>query len=185
VFSLSEATPPTLSRLRFVDTPGGPESLAIDSQRGLAYTHQWKDKTYAIDVKTHAITATWAAGCGDPRGIWIDEKRGFLLVGCEDGTATVLDVDHGGRVLSSLRSGRGVDIIAYDAQRAHLYLPGEESATMAILGISAKGSATLLGVVPTTAGAHCATTDGHGNVYVCDPKKGRLLVVTDPHPPSR
>ncbi|HWE27182.1 MAG TPA: hypothetical protein VHB97_04230, partial [Polyangia bacterium] len=118
VFTLSKATPPVPAHAAFIETPGGPESLAIDSRRHRAYTHEWKNSTMAIDLKTRAIVATWRAGCGDPRGIWIDELRGFLLVGCEDGTATALDVEHDGRVLSTVKSGSGVDIIAYDPKRA-------------------------------------------------------------------
>ena len=138
----------------------------------------------AIDLKTRTIAATWPAGCAELRGIALDERRGFLLVGCEDGTATLLDVDHGGKVLSTVKSGNGVDIIAYDAKRAHLYLPGDESATLAIIGVSAKGVLSILGVVPTAKDAHCVTTDEHGDAYVCDPQKGQLLVVHDPYPAS-
>jgi hypothetical protein len=184
IFTLGKATPPVPTHAGFIDTPGGPESLAIDPRRGRAYTHKWKGSTMAIDLKTHAIVATWAAGCGDPRGIWIDAPRGFLLVGCEDGTAAVLDVDHDGRVLSTVKSGSGVDIIAYDATRAHLYLPGDESATMAIIGVSAKGVLSILGVVPTVKDAHCVTTDEHGRAYVCDPRAGQLLIVRDGYPAS-
>jgi hypothetical protein len=184
VFSLSKATPPVPTHASFIDAPGGPESLAIDARRGRAYTHKWKDSTMAIDLKTHTILATWRAGCGDPRGIWIDETRGFLLVGCEDGTASVLDVDHDGRILSTAKSGNGVDIIAYDAKRAHLYLPGDESATMAIIGVSAKGALSILGVVPTVKDAHCVTTDEQGSAYVCDPHNGQLLIVRDSYPAS-
>jgi DNA-binding beta-propeller fold protein YncE len=184
VFALSKATPPVPTHATFIDTPGGPESLAIDATRGRAYTHNWKHSTMAIDLKTHALVSTWAAGCDDPRGIWIDETRGFLLVGCEDGSATALDVEHGGKVLSTVKSGNGVDIIAYDAKRAHLYLPGDESATMAIIGVSAKGVLSVLGIAPTVKQAHCVTTDERGNAYVCDPNNGQLLIVRDPYPAS-
>ena len=184
VFTLSKATPPLPTHTAFIDAPGGPESLAIDVKRARAYTHKWKDSTMAIDLKTRKIVATWPAGCGDPRGIAVDEPRGFLFVGCEDGTATVLDVDHDGKVLSTVKSGSGVDIIAYDATRGHLYLPGDESATMAIIGVSAKGALSILGVIPTAKDAHCVTTDDHGNAYVCDPRQGQLLVVHDTYPGS-
>src|SRR5262249_11937302 len=91
-FSLAKTTP---THSTFIEVPGGPESLAIDEKRGRAFTHLWKEKTVAIDLRSHKLAATWTAGCGDPRGIWMDGTRGFLLVGCEDGTATALDVDHG------------------------------------------------------------------------------------------
>jgi hypothetical protein len=80
-----------------------------------------------------------------------------------------------------VKSGKGVDIIAYDPKRAHLYLPGDESATMAIIAVSDKGLLSVLGTTPTTVGAHCATTDQRGHVYVCDPSRGRLLVIADPY----
>ena len=182
VFALSKAAPPVPTHAAFIDAPGGPESLAIDSKRGRAYMHKWKDSTMVIDLESRKIAATWSAGCGDPRGIWIDEARGFLFVGCEDGTATSLDVDHDGKLLAAVKSGNGVDIIAYDAKHAHLYLPGDESATMAIIGVSAKGGLSILGTAPTVKDAHCVTTDEHGNAYVCDPKQGQLLIVHDPYP---
>lgn len=185
VFSLGPATAPQPKHVAFIETPGGPESLVVDGARGRAYTHKWKQETMAIDPKTRAVVATWPAGCGDPRGIALDERRGFLLIGCDDGTATVLDVAHGGKLLSTARSGSGVDIIAYDAGRAHLYLPGDESATVAILGVSAAGALTVLGTAPTAKEAHCVTTDERGNAYVCDPQHGQLLVVHDPYPPQK
>jgi hypothetical protein len=182
VFTMSADKPPKPKRAAFITIRGGPESLVIDGKRGRAYTHRWKRDTLAVDVHTRRIVATWAAGCAAPRGIALDEARGFLLVGCEAGEATVLDVDHDGKLLSTAKSVRGVDIIAYDSARRHLYLPGEDSATLAILGVSYRGALTVLGTLPTVAGAHCATTDGAGTVYVCDPAHGRLLVLRDPHP---
>ena len=113
----------------------------------------------------------------------MDDARGFLLVGCDEGKLTVLDLNTGAQ-LGSASSGDGVEIIAYNPQLAHAYLPGEESATMAIIGISPKGAATVLGTVKTAEGAHCAAADDRGNAYVCDPKRGRVLIVSDNLPPS-
>jgi DNA-binding beta-propeller fold protein YncE len=184
VFASAPGKPATLTHASFIDVPGGPESLVIDERRGRAYTHLWKSSTVAIELKSHKPAATWSAGCDSPRGIALDASRGFLLVGCDDGTATAMDVAHDGHVLSSVRSGRGVDIIAYDEKRSHLYLPGDESATMAIIAVSPAGRLTVLGTVPTVAGAHCVTSDGNGKAYVCDPARGRLLVVEDAYPPA-
>jgi hypothetical protein len=184
VFALSSAKPPVPAHAAFIPIRGEPESLVIDGRRGRAYMHRWKRDTLAVDLRTRKIVATWSAGCGAPRGIALDETRGLLLVGCEDGAATALDAEHDGKLLSTAKSGGGVDIIAYDAGRRRLYLPGDESATLAIISVSAGGALTVLGTQPTVAGAHCATTDGAGNVYVCDPARGRLLVIRDPYPAS-
>ena len=180
VFALSNARPPVATHAAFIETPGGPESLVIDERRKRAYTHKWKEATMAIDLATRAIVATWRAGCGDPRGIALDEEHGFLLLGCEDGTATALDVEHEGRLLGTVKSGSGVDIIAWDPKRRHLYVPGDESATMAIVGVSPAGALSVVRVVPTVKDAHCVTTDEQGSAYVCDPRRGQLLVVPDP-----
>ena len=80
------------------------------------------------------------------------------------------------------RGGVGFDDLRYDATLAHLYLPGATSATMAIVGVSASGTLSLLGTVATTADAHCVAADTHGAAWVCDPDHGQLLQITDPFP---
>jgi hypothetical protein len=85
------------------------ESLVIDATRGRAYTHLWGGATVAIDVHTRAIAETWPNGCASSRGIALDEARGFVFAGCDEGKAVVLDAAQGGRQLSSLSAGAGVD----------------------------------------------------------------------------
>jgi DNA-binding beta-propeller fold protein YncE len=178
IFRLLAGIPPVAVHDGFLSVPGGPESLAVDARGGRAYTHLWNGKTVAIDVKRRRIAATWNNGCKGSRGLALDEARGFLFAACSEGKAVVLDVATG-KELSSARSGSGVDVIDYDAKLSHLYLPGARSATMAVLGVSPAGKLSLLGTKPTAPGAHCVVSDGNGNVFVCDPKKGRLLVFSD------
>jgi hypothetical protein len=52
----------------------------------------------------------------------LDETHGFLFVGCSEGKAVVLDVNHDGRLLSSLELGEQVDVISYNPTLMHLYL---------------------------------------------------------------
>lgn len=183
IFRLSAGSPPVAAHEAFLAVPGGPESLVVDGRRGRAYTHLWKGKTVAIDVKARAVTATWDNGCIGSRGIAIDEAGQFLFAGCAEGKAVVLDTGNG-KVVSSLASGDGVDIIDFDPTLSHLYLPGGKSATMAMLGVSPEGKLSMLGTVPTAAGAHCVAS-ANGAVFVCDPKKGRLIVLRDRYPRSR
>ena len=178
VFSLPQSGAPKPAHLDFISIPGGPESLIVDNKRGRAYTHLWTDTTLAIDLKSRTVSARWKNGCKGSRGVAMDDARGFLFVGCEEGKLTVLDL-HTGAQLGSASSGSGVDIIAYNSRLAHTYLPGEESGTMAIIGISDKGAATVLGTVKTAEGAHCAAADDRDQVYVCDPSLGRILVFKD------
>jgi DNA-binding beta-propeller fold protein YncE len=183
IFSLPEASTPTPAHVGFIDVPGGPESLVIDHSRSRAYTNLWSDKSIAIDVKDRKIVAHWPNGCKGSRGLALDERRGFLIVGCDEGMGSVLDVKRGTR-LSEASSGSGVDIIAYNPRLAHLYLPAGDSATMATIGISSDGTVTVLGTVPTAHDSHCVAADDRDQVYVCDPRRGRILLFKDSLPAS-
>ena len=177
-FKLSKGAAPFLVQVGKIDVPDGPESLVVDATRSRAYTHTWHDRTVAIDLKTHKEVARWPNGCEGLRGIALDEPRAFLFVGCDEGKAATLDVAHAGKVVATVETGgKGVDIIAYSPRLAHLYVPGGDSATMAILSVDAKGGLKPLSTVTTAPEAHCVAADNLGNSYVCGAEKR-----TDPHP---
>jgi hypothetical protein len=184
VFGLSNDMPPTLTHQAAIAVKGGPESFIIDTQRQRAYTHLWNGATVAIDHKSRTQAARWPNGCDGSRGIALDTAHGWLFAGCAEGKAVVLDVDHDGRQLASLAVGAGVDVIDYSPTLEHLYLPGASSATMAIVGVSATGTLSLLGTVATARDAHCVVADNQRHAWVCDPNHGQLLQVTDPFPAS-
>ncbi len=96
----------------------------------------------------------------------------------------MLDIDHGGKQVGSVSSGSGVDSIGCDATRAHAYLPGGASATIAVVGVAPSGQLSVLGTVPTASGAHFVTADDRGNVWVCDPDRGQLLLFKDSYSPG-
>jgi DNA-binding beta-propeller fold protein YncE len=182
VFALDKTV---LAKKATIDVPGGPESLVVDPTRGRAYTHTWDDASVAIDIAKHKEVARWKNGCKGSRGIALDDKRGWLFVGCDEGKATALDVAHDGKLLGSAETGKGVDIIAYNPALSHLYVPGGDSATLTILSVGADGKLGVLGSVATATDSHCVAADDLGHAYVCDPKQGALLVVTDPYAASR
>ncbi len=95
-----------------------------------------------------------------------------------------MDAAHGGAVLATASAGSGVDIIDYDPVRRHLYLPGGSSATMTIFSVGTNGTLTALATTPTARGAHCVTTDGK-DAYICDPDRGRILIVHDSFPAAK
>ncbi|MEJ2421633.1 MAG: hypothetical protein P8018_07915 [Acidobacteriota bacterium] len=182
IFKLPSGANPVPVHSGFIHVEGGPEALCIDATRNRAYTNLWSNKTLAINLKTRKVVARWPNGNAGSRGLALDSARGFLFVGGKNGRAVVLDVNHGGKILSSLKSGLGVDIIDYDPALRHLYLPGARSATMAVIGVSSKGSLTLLKVLPTVKGAHSVVAAPDGKVFVCDPRQGALLVYKDTLP---
>src|SRR5262249_39473945 len=136
VFALPSSGAPAPGSVSTIRVSGGPEALIVDGTRGRAYTNVFDGATVAVDVSTHSVVGRWPNGCGSSRGLALDEQRGFIFVACSEGKAAVLDAATG-TLLSTLSSGSGVDLISYSRELGHLYLPGSESATMAVLGVSA------------------------------------------------
>lgn len=184
ILKVDTSRPNKLASVGAIAAPGGPEALVIDEKRGRAYTHTWKDETYAIDLEKRSIVATWKNGCDGSRGIAFDSERGFLFVGCAEGKQVVIDVTTG-RTLSTLTAGSDVDSIGYSPKLHHLYVPGGESADFSILAVSAAGQLSFLGRVPTGKDAHTAAVDpATDNVFVGNPEHGQVLVIHDPFPAS-
>jgi hypothetical protein len=65
---------------------------AVVVGRERAFTHLWNGKTLAIDLRKRKIVERWSNGCMGSRGIALDENRGFLFAGCDEGRLSVLDV---------------------------------------------------------------------------------------------
>jgi DNA-binding beta-propeller fold protein YncE len=173
-----------LSHAGTIAVPGGPESLVVDTARGRAYTHTWKDQSYAIDLQSRRIVASWTNGCQRARGMALDSQRGFLFAGCAEGRATVVDVTSG-KLLAVATTGTDVDSVAYSATLGHLYVPGGGTGDLSIFAVSGTGTLVLLGKASTAADAHTAAFDPvTGTVFVGDPGHGAILAIPDPFPSS-
>lgn len=182
LFTLSGDGTPAASAV--IPVHNGPESLVFDGTRGRAYTHRWQRSTVVFDVKTRTSVAEWKNGCSAARGIALDEARGWLFVACSEGRVSVLDVVHDGRIVSTLESGSGFDVVGYSAKLGHLYLAGSSCRCLVMLGVSTSGTLALLERVDAPASTHCATADDTGHVWVCDPAAGRLWRFDDRHAAS-
>jgi DNA-binding beta-propeller fold protein YncE len=182
-FHVAAKGPPSL--VATIHVADGPESLVIDAAHGRAYTHLWRGSTAAIDLQTHAVAARWKNGCDGSRGIALDAERALLFAGCDEGRATAMDLNRKGEIVSTATTGNGVDVIAYSPQLGHLYVPGEVSATLTVLGVDQGGKLAPLTSFATAKGSHCVAADDRGGAWICDPKGGRLLYFHDTLPPSR
>lgn len=167
-----------------ISVRGGPESLVIDPLRGRAYTHLWKGTTVAVDLATHAVVATWPNGCAGSRGIDLDVDRGQLFAACAEGRAVVLDV-RTGKKLGGATTGAGVDVIGYAPALHHLYVPAAKAGTLSMFGVSAAGTLKPLAAGHGAAGGHCGVADAKGNVFVCDPAHGALVLSVDGAPATK
>jgi YVTN family beta-propeller protein len=179
IFSLDADGKPKHAATIRVDN--GPESIVVDLTRGRVYVHRWQASTVAIDVRTRAIVAEWPNGCASSRGIALDEARGFLFAGCNEGTVAVLDVAHDGRILSTIARGAGFDVIGYAPSLGHVYLAGSACGCLVILGVDSAGQLSFLDRLNALARTHCVAADDVGHAWVCDPDGGRLYRVDDPH----
>lgn len=160
---------------------GGPESLVVDPVRSRVYTNREDEKvTVAIDIASRRIVAEWKNGTeGSSSGLALDETKAWLFVGSGAGGVAVLDVAHNGRILGTLKVGKGSDLIGYNPTLQHVYMPDPKEGTLAIIGLSTGGEPRLLGTVETAKGSHAAAADDRGQVWVTDPHHDRLLVVKD------
>jgi len=184
VFSLPMNGDSNPSSVGTIPVDNGPESLVIDATRGLAYTHRWQASTVVFDVQSRKVVAEWPNGCASSRGLVLDESRRFFFSGCSEGTVSVLDAAHDGRILSSISRGAGYDVIGYNPSLGHLYAAGTACACLVVLGVSRGGELSFLGRFDATDSAHCATADDRGHAWFCDPDGGQLFRVDDSYPRS-
>jgi hypothetical protein len=184
VLKVPDTGPPTHSmNITFPTT--GPEALYIDTKRNRAYTNNgFGGNTYAVDLMTHMTVETWKNGCTALTvDLEYDDARGFLMVVCAAGRLAVLDVANGGKQVGEISMvGMGVDVSAYNPTLHHMYLAGQTSMDLSIIGITAAGMPMLLGKVMTTNGSQMVEDDEFGNAWVGDPGGGRLIKVRDTYP---
>jgi hypothetical protein len=156
----------------------GAESLEIDATNGLAFTNT-ASSTLAIDVTSRMLTGTWSNGCTTAKGVAIDPQQRWVIVACNEGKLVVLG-EQTGSMLGAVKTGAGIDRIAYDSSRARVYVPSPAEAAMGVVVLNPKGVPTLAGAVQATSDAHCVATPGGGEVFVCSPAKGEVVFLFDP-----
>jgi DNA-binding beta-propeller fold protein YncE len=147
---------------------GNPEGFAVDAKRGRFYTNlEDKDRTVAIDLKTHETVATWnpACGGGGPHGLGLDVAAGHLFIGC-DATAEVMNVGGDGAVLSKVETGDGVDDIHYESATHLLYVGAARAAMLTIARADRAGKLTTIAQVSTQNGARNGAVTKDGTVYL-------------------
>lgn len=156
---------------------GNPEGFAVDGERGRFYTNlEDKDRTLAIDLKTHKTLATWNPACGEdgPHGLRVDSKTGHLFVACSR-RAEVLDAGHDGAVLSAIDTGDGVDDIDFVPATQMLYVGAAKAGQLTIARDDAHGKLTLVATVPTHVGARNPAATDKGSVYLAHSSRGELI----------
>ncbi len=185
IFSVSEDDPPLLKSTGVISIPNGPEGLAIDDLRGLAFTNRPDQSlTDVIQVMTHSVIAQWGSGCSSARGMAVDENDGYLFIACEEGKLVEMDINNDGFQVASQNFGGNLDAVAYNPRLHHVYLPSSVSGVVAIFQLQQKTSLRLLGTADTDINARCVAADDANNIWVCDPNNGQIFIIQDEFPDS-
>jgi DNA-binding beta-propeller fold protein YncE len=162
---------------------GNPEGYAVDAMHNRFYTNlEDKDRSLAIDLKTHKTIANWGPMCGPdgPHGLRVDQKAGLLFVACST-LVEVLDAGHDGAILSKVDTGDGVDDVDYSPATHMVYAGAAKAAKLTIARTDDKGHLTVVATVPTRQGARNSVLDKNGNIYVAHSaiaKNSDLLVLS-------
>jgi DNA-binding beta-propeller fold protein YncE len=169
----------TLATQKVLKLEGEPEGFAVDDARGRFYTNlEDKDKTLAIDIGERRVLSTWDPRCGKqgPRGLALDRTRNFLIVACTD-HVEVLDAGHGGKILSKLDTGEGVDNIDYLEARRELYVGAGKAAMLTMATLDDEGVLATRATVATVKGARNPVANASGVAYLTDSAEGKILVI--------
>jgi DNA-binding beta-propeller fold protein YncE len=159
---------------------GNPEGFAVDAQHGRFYTNlEDKDLTLAIDLGTRKTLETWKPGCGEdgPHGLRVDPASNHLFVACSS-RAEVMDTAHGGKVLSSIDTGDGVDDIDYSPATRLLYVGAARAGQLTVAKVDTSGKLSAEARVPTAKGARNPAVTDKGTVYLTHSSGSGLIVAT-------
>jgi len=177
---LDATRPGTLTAKARISLPGEPECYAVDDSRGLFFTNlEDVDKTVAIDLKTRSVSSIWKPACGEdgPKGLALDQAADVLFVACPD-HVVALDAANGGRKLTSIDVGPGIDTIDYDESRHELFAAAGKAATLAIAKFAPPSTLTVFLTVLTAAGARNAVAGDDGVAWLTNSREGKILRVT-------
>jgi hypothetical protein len=174
IFRLSSGSPPVAAHEAFLSVPGGPESLVVDGKRGRSYTHVWKGKTIAIDVKARAVTATWDNGCIGSAASRSTNRAGFSSRAAPRGRPSC-STREAARLSRASLPGTAWTSSTSTRRSLPPVSAGRKSATMAMLGVS-RGQALDAGH-RTDGRRGSLRRERERHRFRCDPKKGRLIAV--------
>ncbi len=159
VFSVSEDEPPVLQSTGIISVPNGPEGLAVDDLRGLAFTNRPDQSlTDVIQVMTHSVIAQWGSGCSSAKGMALDENDGYLFVACQEGKLVVMDINNDGFQVTSQNFGGDLGAVAYNPALHHAYLPSGVSGVVAVFQLQNQP------VMPESTVATGVTPEGNSGV---------------------
>jgi DNA-binding beta-propeller fold protein YncE len=117
---------------------GKPETAVADAAAGRVYINiEDKDTIAVVDMKTHAVVATWPiAPAEGATGLAIDLKNHRLFAGAAmgrgAGVIVVMDSTNG-KIVATMPAGAGIDATAFDPGTGYAYASSGGSGTVTII----------------------------------------------------
>ena len=164
---------------------GKPEFVAVDGRGMLYVNNETTAELIAVNTRTLAVTRRIKiAGCEEPSGLAIDQKRGRLFVGCGNKVMTVHDAATG-RQLATLPVGEGVDAVGFDAGTGDVFVSAGDG-TLTVVRDAGGDSWRVAQTVQTKRGARTLAVDPvHHRVYVVTAAFGAAPAATATQPRPR
>jgi len=140
-----------------IDGGGSPEFLATDGA-GRAYVNVMdKDLVAVLDLRARKVVARWPVKPGGaPIGMAIDRKNHLLVIGCRKPQRMVVMSLDGGRVISDLPIGEGVDATAFNNGEA---FSSSRDGSLAVAAATSAGAFAIKQVLKTGVGARTMGVD--------------------------
>ncbi len=150
-----------------VALPGRPEEGTPDGQGHIYANIEDKSEIAVIDSKGLTVTGQWSlAPCEGPSGLAMDIVHRRLFSGCGNQVMAVSDPD-AGKVVASVKVGRGVDGTAFDPGPQLVFIPNGADGTLSVIHEDAPDRFAVVQTVTTARGARTITLDGETHrVYV-------------------
>ncbi|HKP85812.1 MAG TPA: YncE family protein [Blastocatellia bacterium] len=141
-----------------IELGGKPEFAAADG-KGMVYVNiEDKSEVVAIDSRNLKVKAHWPLAPGEePSGMAMDRKHRRLFIVCANKKMIVMDPD-GGRVVTSLPIGGGVDAAAFDPETKLVFSSNGEG-TLTVVRQESADKYSVVENAPTQRGARTMALD--------------------------
>src|SRR5437764_2590871 len=160
-----------------IKLPGAPELLTVDPKGGRAFVSiNDKDEVAVVDLVTSQVTEFRGCDIKAPTGIAYDGDQGRLFV-ADRGLVSVVDVLVD-RCLGSVDIGNGVDQIALNPHKHHLYTANGGSRNLSVIDTISLQPLGEVGTGPSGDGV--ATDPTTDRVYVIVGRAGIIATYHDP-----
>jgi DNA-binding beta-propeller fold protein YncE len=140
-----------------IPMPGKPEFAVVDGSGNVFVNVEDKNELLRIDPVALKIVATYPLSpCEDPAALAMDHSSGRLIVGCGNELVAIVDAKTG-KVIQTLKAGKGIDATAFDPQRKLAYASAGEG-VLTVLAEDSSGF-RVLQTVSTIKGARTLAVD--------------------------